>query len=289
MKDYACRSGYRDDPALRRSFNDLSRLVFGLDFEDWYQRGFWREPFDPHTLFDGDRAVANVSVSFMELMVRGKSVRAIQLGTVMTHPDYRRQGLAALLMNRVLEKYEKDCAFIYLFANPSVLGFYPKFGFERAAQREASVLLPPATAASKLRKLHIDDPADYGLLLRLCENRRPASPVLDAVKNPGLLMFYCGSFLKDCLYYLPGSDLILVLRKEGGDLLLMDVISRGPFALSGIMGALPGGVRLRLGFTPAPEEGFETGPADEEDILFMRPVPKGLAGAGFRFPLLSHT
>lgn len=43
----------------------------------------------------------------------------------MTHPDYRNQGLAAKLLNHIIGKYEKEYDYIYLFANETVLDFYP--------------------------------------------------------------------------------------------------------------------------------------------------------------------
>ncbi|GIO00553.1 hypothetical protein J5TS2_12210 [Brevibacillus halotolerans] len=49
----------------------------------------------------------------------------------MTHPDYRNKGLSGKLMHYIIDKYEKECDFIYLFANETVLDFYPKFGFEK--------------------------------------------------------------------------------------------------------------------------------------------------------------
>lgn len=45
----------------------------------------------------------------------------------MTHPDYRGQGLAKKLLEHVIAKYEDQYDFLYLFANDTVLDFYPKF------------------------------------------------------------------------------------------------------------------------------------------------------------------
>ncbi|WP_235318342.1 GNAT family N-acetyltransferase [Planococcus sp. CAU13] len=44
----------------------------------------------------------------MVVVSDGKEYNAIQVGTVMTHPAYRHQGLAAKLMNHIIEKYEKN-------------------------------------------------------------------------------------------------------------------------------------------------------------------------------------
>lgn len=34
---------YRDNKELRQSFNELARQTFDIDFEDWYQNGFWSD------------------------------------------------------------------------------------------------------------------------------------------------------------------------------------------------------------------------------------------------------
>jgi predicted GNAT family N-acyltransferase len=59
-----------------------------------------------------------------------------QIGTVMTDPEYRGKGLAAELMNRVIGQYENESEAFYLFANDTVLDFYPRFGFRRMERME---------------------------------------------------------------------------------------------------------------------------------------------------------
>ena len=34
---------YREDAALRKSFNELAEATFGLNFENWYRMGYWTE------------------------------------------------------------------------------------------------------------------------------------------------------------------------------------------------------------------------------------------------------
>ncbi|AGE76704.1 hypothetical protein DF16_orf05130 [Bacillus thuringiensis serovar kurstaki str. YBT-1520] len=42
-------------------------------------------------------------------------------------------------MNHIIKKYEKNYNFIYLFANDTVLEFYPKFGFEKVQESSFSL------------------------------------------------------------------------------------------------------------------------------------------------------
>lgn len=67
------RCGYREDAALRAAFNRLAADTFALDFEPWYQRGFWTDAYQPHTLFGNGRAAANVSASELHFrLARGR-------------------------------------------------------------------------------------------------------------------------------------------------------------------------------------------------------------------------
>ena len=95
----------RQHDALRGAYNALTEGTFGFSFEVWYRMGYWGDFHVPYALFDGGRAVANVSVNRMEVLYDGAVRRCFQLGTVMTDPAYRRRGLARRLMEEVL----RDC------------------------------------------------------------------------------------------------------------------------------------------------------------------------------------
>jgi len=41
MAELTFYKDYKNNEELRKSFNDLATLVFGLSFEDWYQKGYW--------------------------------------------------------------------------------------------------------------------------------------------------------------------------------------------------------------------------------------------------------
>ena len=127
------RHAYRDSKELRDSFNELADKVFGLNFEGWYQNGFWKDAYDPYSVIEDGKVVSNISVNRCDMNYKGKIVHLIQLGTVMTDPDYRGKGYARLLMERVMEDI-KDADGIYLYGNDSVVGFYPKFGFAESKE-----------------------------------------------------------------------------------------------------------------------------------------------------------
>ncbi|MBN6185372.1 GNAT family N-acetyltransferase [Aneurinibacillus sp. BA2021] len=133
MSLYERISDYKENRKYRESFIELARQVFGIDFTRWYEKGCWDGNYVCYSYVDRARVVANVSINKMTVIVEGKEYKAIQIGTVMTHPEYRKQGLSKKLMYHVIDTYEKECDFIYLFANDSALDFYPAFGITHHA------------------------------------------------------------------------------------------------------------------------------------------------------------
>ncbi|MFH5837361.1 GNAT family N-acetyltransferase [Proteiniclasticum sp. C24MP] len=105
--EYQLVMNYKENEVLRRSFSALAMETFGINFEKWYAAGGWNGHYVPCSFRHEDRIIANVSVNTMKLLVEGEIENAIQIGTVMTEPSFRGQGLAGRLMERVLEEYEE--------------------------------------------------------------------------------------------------------------------------------------------------------------------------------------
>ena len=63
--------GYLEDDRLRAGLNALTRAIYGFDFEAWYRGGFADGTYIPFTFFEGDEAVANVSVSELNKALSG--------------------------------------------------------------------------------------------------------------------------------------------------------------------------------------------------------------------------
>lgn len=231
------------EDSLRQSFNALVMQTFDFSFEEWYQAGYAGQ-YLPYTLFDGERAVANVSVNRMELLFQGKIHRYIQLGTVMTDEAYRGRGLSRILMKEVLKDWETQCEGIFLFANQSVLDFYPKFGFQRCPQTQYRIVFHERTAvkaklksaetipgikqaqaaeqvhaakqaqAVSWRKLDMEKEQDRKLLERCYAKGNPFSG-LQVIHNFNLLMFYGMSVMKDCIYYSGEYDAVVIAKQDG--------------------------------------------------------------------------
>ncbi|MFR5071026.1 MAG: GNAT family N-acetyltransferase [Bianqueaceae bacterium] len=152
----------KDDPQLRDSFNGLAMKTFGLSFSEWWRRGYWTDSYIPYVFVDGGKVVANASVNLMDLMWHGQPKRYIQIGTVMTDAAYRHQGLSRTLLQEIIGDWADKSDALYLFANDTVLDFYPKFGFQRG---NTSTARPP-TATRNGRKLDMETEADRQILLR---------------------------------------------------------------------------------------------------------------------------
>ena len=141
---YKIVKDYRDNAVLRHSFNELAKKTFGLDFEDWYQNGFWNDHYNPYSIVEDNRVLANVSVNKTDMILNETKPTEqrtlkhfLQLGTVMTEESCRNRGYIRILMEQIEKDYTKQDG-IYLFANDSVLSFYPKFGFNKALEYQYS-------------------------------------------------------------------------------------------------------------------------------------------------------
>lgn len=286
---------YKADAAYRASFNRLAAQTFGIDFAAWHRQGYWNDRYVCHSIAHAGEVVANVSVSFMDLIVSGAQKRAVQIGTVMTHPAYRGRGLSRLLMDRVLQRYERSSDFIFLFANADALEFYPKFGFEAVAEsRFALDVASMPRQSGGVRKLSMAEEIDQELIKRAAREARPVSQVFGAYHHFGLLMFYAMNVFDDCLYYLERQQAVAICKYEGESLHLYDALSPKPIDGAAMLADLLDEQTkcVRFNFTPdlftgrAVSEPFNPG----EDRLFVRPASAlgGLESGAFQAPKLAH-
>lgn len=278
----------RNCRVLRESFMDLARRTFGLCFADWYRQGFWSEDYIPYVFEDHGRVIANVSVNRIRILDSGDSRLYIQLGTVMTDPAYRLRGLAAALIREIQKDWRDCCSGIYLYANDTVLDFYPRFGFQKAAETQCS--LPIEIHGGDYQPLNMDRDADR-LLFRRCWQKSNPYARLTMPDNWGLVMFYCNGPLKNCVYYSPERDALCIAVREGGSLICYDLFCDPGPSMEEQLSALPfpGERQVLLGFTPAKRQGIRQFVRSGEDQLFVwQEKENPFAHGGVMFPLLSH-
>lgn len=277
--DYLFCNRINDEPAILASFNALATQSFGISFASV------GGDYEPHVLLCGGQVVANVSVNQIPFLRDGQRLLLIQLGTVMTHPDYRGRGLSRWLMEYALAQWQGRCDGIYLFANDGVLDFYPKFGFRPAQEWERCVCVP--RKGGELRQLNMDDPADWALLWEKYAQGNPYS-AMSMVENHALLNFYAGGFRRDSFFHAPELDLVLALEEDDG-LWCLDIFGQSDAPLAEVLALLPPseGDEIRLGFAPQEPVG-ELRLHQEEDTTLFVLGDDPFAGAQKMFPLLSH-
>ena len=261
------------------------------------------------------KVVANVSISMADFMLEGEVKHWFQIGTVMTDEAYRGKGLSRYLIEQVMQKYGTSGEVVYLFANDSVLDFYPKFGFISAeeveyskkftngdkvlsVQEEKNIEMNGAQQPeqkeennSQIRQLKYTEVVDKELVLDKSRQSYKYAH-LAAYHNTNLIMFYWGSFLQDRFYYIESLDTIVAMTYENETLRIEDIFGEAP--LKEVIDALikDETKEVILGFTPKDAEGYTAKLLHEDDTtLFInnRKIKEQFNQQKLRFPSLSHT
>jgi ribosomal protein S18 acetylase RimI-like enzyme len=221
MLTYEFIKDYKNNDLYRLSFNNLAKETFGIDFETWYQQGHWNENYICYSFLKDDRVISNVSLNLMELMIEGKREKAIQIGTVMTDPTYRRQGLAQQLMNKVLEDFDQDYQLYFLAANEDAIPLYEKCDFILKDENQYTIDL---TGFSRINEPLIPVELTAKSLLEIKKRSQPLSTVLSAIGDEHVLMFYYTLGFNHSIYQ-PQSDVTAIFEIEGETLHLYDILS----------------------------------------------------------------
>lgn len=278
----------KNDKMAFEAFNKLAVNVFDLSFEAWYEKGYWRDKYFPYTLFEGDRAIANVSASMIHTVVNGEPKLYIQIGTVMTDDNYRKRGLSRRLLQELIEEWQDKCDGIYLYANDTVLDFYPKFGFEKVTEYGCSK--PVDAQPTGFIKLKMDQKEDVKLLENYYNKGNPFSerPMLH---NFGLLMFYCGTFMKDCVYYSEELKCVVIASYEENVMTCYDIycdeIEDRDFILQSM--AQKQTTTVHFGFMPKDTKECTVDVLENEDQLFIYSNKENMFNKSkMMLPLLSH-
>jgi len=274
----------RDDAQLRGSFNDLTERTFGFHFENWHRLGYWRENYCPYAMVEDGRVVANVSVNHTDFLLEGQRVKLIQLGTVMTDPDYRNRGLIRRIMAEIEQDWADKVDGMYLFANDEVLEFYPKFGFVKGRETQYARAVCRSGARTAVRK-SMESEENRLALERAMEKHSAGG--FPAVGNPGLTFFYVTSFMSECVWYDGALDAWAVAEEDGDTLTLHAVFGAGTEEMIAAFGGVK---RAVLGYVPEDTAGYDRGEVVEEDSTFFVKGAffENFEKRGLRIPTLSH-
>lgn len=278
----------RDNDKARAGFFALADDVFGLNFEEWYRNGYWGDSYTPYSLLDNGLVVANASINTIRVRFHNVSKLYIQIGTVMTARPYRNRGLARMLIEEIIGDWKERCDSIYLYANNTVLDFYPKFGFVSEKEYQYGKGIVPRQAG--VRKLNMESSTDIALLEDYYGKSNPFSE-LPMIGNFGLVMFYCSSFLRDCVYYLEEFDAVVIAAFDGSVMTCFDIYCGEGKDFDTVLAktARQDTDTVTFGFTPKYKTGCAASPADGDDALFVLSGTENIfACKEIMLPLLSH-
>jgi hypothetical protein len=289
-KKYRFVKNFKHNPQLRAGFNKLTQATYGFDLEYSYANGYWGDNYIPYSLLRDNEIVSNVSINLMEFLIGNEKKKGLQIGTVMTAASHRHLGLNRFLMEQVLKEWKHKCDFMYLFANDTVLEFYPKFNFDRVEQYQCAKELNLAAVSSSARKLVTTDPLDKKILEKSLEHSVPIAKI-SMLNNPFLIMFYCMSYMQQSIYYIEELQTVAIADIKGETLILHDVFSNKPVDLNNVIQLIADNAckRVELGFTPLDETGYDLSLLKPDDILFvLNDHVEFFKNKKWMFPVLSH-
>ena len=222
---------YKENNALRASFNQLATETFGISFEAWYQKGYWDSNYIPYSMVEGDRVVANASANRMTLHIEGTTYNAIQIGTVMTHPDYRRRGLAKGLLEQIIHDFKDQTDVFFLAADEEAKSLYRSCGFVEIPSVSYSWengLAQPM----KLEHIKLTDDEVLRWKRATDHNHRRFKAGMD----DHILAFYLAHGFDDKLYLFDENTLIIAdVEDEGKTVILYGIYVKGDENLERIL------------------------------------------------------
>lgn len=227
----------------------------------------------------------------MRLVIDGTDRVGYQLGAVATWEPYRGRGLARQLMEQVINDLDEVDQPIILFANNSVLDFYPRFGFRRIPQRRslAKVALQPVGVQAP--RCDLSNASDQARLAALCAKARPIGGRLTARDYYWLALWNlsCGPA---AVSWVPEFEAAVASSFENGKLVIHDVLAPQPFDLSLVVPTLTTQPVTEVEFLVDPEDFWPTTNHrvfdDSESALFARGAAKPINGP-VQFPALAQT
>ena len=267
---YEIKKQYQQNIVLRKSFEALAMRTFHLDFEDWYQHGFWKDDYIPYSIVINDKVIANVSVNVMNMSYEQKDIRLLQLGTIMCERAYRNQGYIRELMKEIEHDYQGKIDGFYLFANDEVVNFYPKFEYHM--QKEYQYYVPVChTKPRTITKIPMDSYALWMQLYNVIETSIPYSK-FHMTSNMGLYMFYVTKFMQDCVFYHEALKVYVVAQIKDNTAYIHAIFSKESYNMSDIIESFGPIIKeVVFTFTPLHTDSYICREVREEDTtLFVK-------------------
>lgn len=308
MDEFVLFKDCSENKEYRKSFSNLAADTFGLNFEMWFEEGYCNENYISYSYIYNEKVISNVSINKFTIIQDGKIRKVIQLGTVMTDINYRNKGLIRRLMNEVFKDYEDKIDYIYLFANKSILDFYPKFGFNRKNETEYKISMNDIRnknykkvnyknigykSIASIRRLNLSLMNDKLIIERLCKDRYPVSNKLGVINDEWPLKVYCSYIFNDNLYYFQDYDIVAILERKNDEVIINDIISKNPIDFDNILLRLieSDDKIIKINFIPESKK-FKVITReiiDDDNVLFIKNCKGKARDEEMLFPVTSHT
>jgi GNAT superfamily N-acetyltransferase len=282
-----------------RFFRHVSDIFGGIDFSRWAALGGWGKDYEVLAVVEDEELVASIGVSRMHfscLQIPGHpgqtaTMEGLQLGAVATREDRRGAGYARRLMDLVLARADATATPVLLFANPSVVDFYPKFGFRRLLPQSLSVPVELSPGNNRARQLDPARAADRRLLADLCAKSPAHGGAVSARPDPSTLLWYlCNDLTKG--YVIEDEKSIVFVDQKGDRLHLQDWLGAPSANLEISLASVLSEpiTMMKLGFMP-PVAWWSRPPLkmenDHQSLMFWRGAD--LPPGPLCFPVLMQT
>lgn len=221
------------NPGNKKLVNEYLNFIFqvfpGAKFLEWWERGFWKDSYRPYSILEAGKIISNVTATLMDVIIKGKTYKSVQIGAVGTIPEYRNKGLSQMLMAYVLQKFGEETDLYFLFANESVLEFYPKFDFIPIPEKLFLLDTDSPKDKYSARRLDLKNFDDYRLLQGLINERKNLTEIFGAENYGPITMWHIFNSYRNSLYYLSDEDALIIKKEKNHEMHVRDIIFRKSF------------------------------------------------------------
>ncbi|HDR4424132.1 TPA: GNAT family N-acetyltransferase [Bacillus cereus] len=216
-----------EEPKREQLF-PLFEEVFGITTQtlnDFSEKGYWDNTFKALSFLQDDKVIANVATFSLPLLINGERINATGIQSVMTHPNFRRQGLMTHLLNKMIVEIDKKCECVVLFTESPEL--YTSFGFE--VVQEYLMTIPYDKYKDNdflLRKLDYQNEENRQLIQETIENSQRLSNKFSTsnFQSSFYLNMYDAKW-NEKLYYSEKLDALIVYEVNNEKLKLFGVFA----------------------------------------------------------------
>ncbi|KAA0760333.1 GNAT family N-acetyltransferase [Bacillus sp. SH5-2] len=216
-----------EEPKREQLF-PLFEEVFGITIQtlnDFSESGYWDDTYKALSFLYENKAIANVAAFSLPLLVNGERINAAGIQSVMTHPNFRGQGLMTQLMSKMIEEIDKTCECTLLFTEKPEL--YTSFGFKVVQEYLMTIQYDKKNNnESSLRELDYYMEEDRKLIHETIDSSQRLSNNFSTLNfRPSFYLNMYDSEWNEKLYYSEKLDALIVYEANNEKLKLYGVFA----------------------------------------------------------------